>query len=184
MENNLENQDMLNPQKILKDELGLGYGEKVADLGCGPMGFFIIEAARIVADQGTAYAVDVLKEALSSVEGKARIAGLNNLKTIWSDLEKYGATQISPDSLDACMIINTLFQTKDQITVIKEAVRLLKVGGKLLIIEWLNNQTPFGPAINIRIAPQKIKEIAASINLKVIKEFTAGNYHYGIIFKK
>ncbi len=184
MINDLENQDMLNPQKILKDELGLGYGEKVADLGSGTMGFFIIEAAKIVGDQGTAYAVDVLKEALSGVEGRARLAGLNNLKIVWSDLEKYGATKIAPDSLDADLIINTLFQTNDRLTVIKEAMRLLKTNGKLLIIDWLNNQTPFGPAINIRISPQKIKEMAASINLKFVKEFPAGNYHYGLIFIK
>lgn len=176
--------ELLNTQQILQEHLKIGSGEKVADLGCGAMGFFVIQAAKLVGNQGLVYAIDVLKEVLSSVAGRAKVEGVSNVKTVWSDLEKYGATNIPAESLDAALLINTLFQTKNHLEVMREAVRLLKEGGRLLIVEWEKNPTPFGPSTALRISPEKIKEMATSLNLELSQEFKAGNFHYGLIFIK
>jgi len=176
--------ELLDTQKILKDHLKIGFGEKVADLGCGAMGFFILQAAKLIGDQGTAYAVDIIKEVLSSVEGRARVEGLLNVKIVWSDLEKYGATNIPTESLDAALLVNTLFQTKNRLEVIKEAYRLIKPKGRLLIVEWKKITSPFGPSLHLRLASEEVKEMANSLGLKLEKEFAAGNYHYGLIFVK
>lgn len=175
---------LLDPQIILSDYLQIGFGEKVADLGCGAMGFFTIQAAKIVGENGVVYAVDVLKEVLSSVEGRARVEGFNNIKTVWTNLESYGATKIPDNSLDAAFLVNILFQTKKHLEIIREAARLLKPGGKLLIIDWKKNNTPFGPIITDRISQVFIKEAAIKLNLILDKEFEAGNFHFGLIFIK
>lgn len=176
--------ELLDTQKILKEHLKIGFGEKVADLGCGAMGFFILQAAKIIGDKGTAYAVDILKEVLSSVQGRAKVEGLLNVKIVWSDLEKYGATKIPAESLDATFLVNTLFQTKNHLEVIKEAYRLLKKGGKLLIIDWKRVASPFGPSLHLRLAEKDIIALTNTLGFKMEKEFTAGNYHYGLIFIK
>lgn len=175
--------ELLDATEILA-RLGIKTGSAVADLGCGGAGHFIIPAARLVGSQTPAYAVDILKSVLRSVISKARLEGVNNIKAVWSNLENVGSTRIKQKSLDFACLINILFQSKQHKNVLAEAVRLLKPGGKLLVVDW--NQVPasFGPPPDDRVKGEAVKKIAQELNLKLIDEFDAGNYHYGLIFEK
>ena len=175
---------LLNPKEILEQIVGLSHGQKVAGLGCGPKAYFSFQAARIVGDQGLVYAVDILKEVLASVESHAKLNGFDNVRTIWSNLEVYGATNIPENSLDLAMLVNVLFQSKSVANIIKEATRLTKKDGKILIIDWRGVGIPLGPKGDRRIDPNNIKELSDALNLTLEKEFQAGQYHFGLIFKK
>ena len=159
-------------------------GDKVADLGCGRAGHFVIPAAHKVGSQGLVYAVDILKSVLNSVAGTARLEGVNNIKIVWSNLEVVGATKIPAESLDSAFLINILFQSRQHENIFKEAFRLLKKGGRLLVIDWAGGASAFGPAIVDRIDFQEIKKIAGGLGLQLIDEFSAGTYHLGLVFKK
>jgi len=174
---------LMDPNKILKDILHLDYGAKVADLGCGTMAYFTLAAAKIVGNNGLVYAVDIQKEVLSSVESKAKLESLPNIKTVWSDLEVYGATKV-PEGMNVCFLATTLFQSTNHLQMMKESVRLLEQGGKLLVVEWLPQQTAIGPAVNKRVAAETIKKYAVDLGLSLEQEFSAGPYHYGLIFIK
>ena len=175
---------LLNPKEILENKTGLGYGNVVADLGCGPKAYFTFQSARLVGDRGTVYAVDIQKQVLSSVESHAKNQGLDNIRTVWSNLEIAGATKIQEASLDLGILNNVLFQSTDMPEMIKEAVRLIKKDGKLLIIDWKNIGAPLGPKMELRVNPEKIKELCEIFGLKLEQEFEAGQYHFGLIFKK
>ena len=175
--------ELLDPTAILA-RLGVKRGSRLADLGCGGAGHFIIPAAQLVGDSTIVYAVDIMKSVLRSVTSKATIEGVNNIKPVWSNLEVLNATKIPGQSLDFSLLINILFQSKDDESIIREAVRLLKPGGKLLIIDWNNVPTTIGPGVEDRITPAEIKTIAKKLNLNLIDEFDAGNYHFGLIFTK
>jgi len=175
--------ELLDPKEILS-KLGVRKGSRIADLGCGGAGHFIIPAASLVGEKTTAYAVDILKSILRAVISKARLAGINNIKSVWSNLEIVGATKIKEKSLDFTLLINILFQSKEQESIIKEAVRLLKNKGRLLVIDWDKTLTSFGPPTEDRVKSEEVKEIARKLNLKLIDKFQAGNYHYGLIFEK
>lgn len=175
--------ELLDPMAIFK-RLGMTKGAVVADLGCGGVGHFIIPAARVVGDQTTAYAVDIVKTVLRSVVSKARLEGVNNIKPIWSNLEIVGATKITEGSLDFAFLKNVLFQSKNHEQIITEAIRLLKPKGKLLVIDWGDAMTSFGPPPADRVKPGAIKTLAQKLRLELLDEFVAGNYHYGLIFQK
>ncbi|PIP75226.1 hypothetical protein COW86_04980, partial [Candidatus Kuenenbacteria bacterium CG22_combo_CG10-13_8_21_14_all_39_9] len=85
---------LLDIQDILENRLGIVYGAKVADLGCGGNGFFTFKVARLVGKTGLVYAVDVLKMVLKNVENRAKMEGADNIKTVWSNLENFGAANI------------------------------------------------------------------------------------------
>lgn len=176
--------ELLNPVYLLKDILQIAFNSQVADLGCGSMAFFTLQSAKLVGDKGRVYAVDILKDVLSSVEGRARQEGLYNIKTVWSDLEKVGATKIPADSLDYALLINTLFQTKGHREVLGESYRLLKLGGKLLVVDWQTAGGPIGPDATRRISPKEVKNLAQEIGYRLDKEFKGGENHYGLIFVK
>lgn len=175
--------ELLDAGEILKDILQLKRGEMVGDLGAGG-GLFLLESARLVGDVGQVYAVDVVKNILSEIESKARLSGLNNIKTIWSNLEIVGATKINEASLDANILVNVLYQSKKHYEILAEAARLLKSGGRLLIVDWAKNELSFGPPPEMIIEPQKIIEICKQLDLNLVKEFKAGRYHFGLLLTK
>lgn len=175
--------ELINAMEVLK-RVGVEQGMKVGDLGCGGAGHFTLQAAKMVGKSGIVYGVDVLKSALGSLEELAKSAGIYNIKPVWSDLEIFGATDIKNETLDIVLLINILFQATKRVAIIKEATRMLKRDGKLLIIDWKKTGAPFGPPVDMRVDPEKIKDVAIETGLKLEKEFEAGNYHYGLIFKK
>ncbi|MCB9803134.1 class I SAM-dependent methyltransferase [Candidatus Nomurabacteria bacterium] len=176
--------NLLDAQYILTQKVKIQAGEVVADLGAGGAAYFTMQAAKIVGDQGQVYAVDVVKNVLSSIDSKAKMSGLYNVKTIWSNLEILGATKIPEASLDHAMLINILFQSQKKSEMITEAIRLLKPGGKLTIIDWSDNTPGFAPPQNLQVNKEEVLQIAQNLSLSLEEEFVAGNYHFGLIFIK
>ncbi len=176
--------ELLNPYDLIKNQLGVTYGSRVADLGCGGAGFFVMQAAQIIGPEGVVYAVDILKPVLSNVETKARLLGLNNVKTVWSDLEKPGATKINNNSVDFVMLINVLFQNKEHLNILKEISRLVKRGGKILVVDWEAGRFPIGPKPEDKISVSELITLAETLNWQVEKQFEAGKFHYGVVFLK
>ncbi len=175
--------ELLDPQKLIQ-KADIQPMMNVADLGCGGSGIFTLQAAKKVGDKGVVYAVDILKSVLASVVSKARMQGINNVKTVWSNLEILGATKIPNGSLDRAMFINTLFQSKKHKEMLHEAKRMIKREGMLLVVDWKPRGAPFGPLEKDRVAPERIKAIAKDLEFQLLESFEAGPYHYGFIFTK
>ncbi|MBI3626982.1 methyltransferase domain-containing protein [Candidatus Uhrbacteria bacterium] len=174
---------MLNPTSVL-EKLGLTIGMKLADLGCGGAGHFVLPAARMVGQAGKVYAIDVMQTVLQSVESKARLENLTNIQYVWADVEMPGSTKIPDNSTDIAIIKNVLFQSQKHAAIIGEAARMLRVGGRLLVVDWKSPGSPFGPPLNIRVRKEDVRKIASGLGLRELAEFEAGRFHYGLIFEK
>ncbi|MFP4514929.1 MAG: class I SAM-dependent methyltransferase [Parcubacteria group bacterium] len=165
-------------------EIPIEAGQKVADLGCGNFGYFILASAKIIGSQGIAYAVDIQKHHLKEVEKQAKKENLNQVKTVWTNLEKWKGAKIENNSLDVALLINTLNQSDKRADILREASRMIKKKGKLLIVEWLNKDVPFGPKPEKKVRKDAIIDAAPKLGLKLDKEFSAGEFHYGLLFSK
>lgn len=155
--------------------------QKVADLGCGNFGYFVFPLAEKIGKNGKVYAVDILKEALKEIMTKAKEENLLQIKPIWSDLEIYNAMKIESDSVDSASLINVLSQSNKKSNIIKESTRILKRGGRLIIVDWKKEDAPFGPKVNQKVKPEEIIDICLKNGLKLEEEFKAGPYHYGLV---
>lgn len=174
----------LNPSKIL-NSIGINLGDKVADLGCGGAAYFVLQAARMVGGKGMVYGVDILKSALSGLESKAKLDGLSNVVSIWSNAEIYGgAIAIKNGSLDLVLLIQLLFQSKKHKEIFRETARILKRKGKAVVIDWKKSDLSFGPRPEQYVSPDQVKEVAQKTGFKFVKQFEPGVYHYGLIFEK
>jgi ubiquinone/menaquinone biosynthesis C-methylase UbiE len=172
--------ELLDPIKIL-NRLELREGMKVANLGCGTSGHFVFPSARMVGDNGLVYAVDILKSALSNIESKSKMQNFKNVVPVWSDIEMYGAAKaIADGSCDAAYLVNMHAKP----AMIKEALRVLKKGGKLLIVDWKTTATAFGPPTKDRVSPEEAKKRLAELPVVLESEFEAGREHWGLIYKK
>lgn len=174
---------LLNPEKILI-KAGVTQGMKVADLGCGN-GYFTLTAAKLVGSQGQVYAVDIMKTALASVSREAERQGIYNIRTVWSNVEIYGATNIPQETLDVCLIVHTLYQVDNGKEFIREADRLVAPGGKIVVIDWEKKKTPIGPPESDRVFEDEVRSIFGQFpQLQELENFSPGKYHFGLIYKK
>jgi len=158
--------------------------QKIAELGCGNFGFFTFPLARLVGRSGKVYAVDIIKSTLTEIKDRAAKENMPQIIPIWSNLEIFKATQIESDSLDSALLVNILHQSEKRAEVIREATRMLKRGGKLLIVEWSGADSPLGPKPEKRLKIESLKAAANKLGLDIKEEFAAGPYHYGLVLIK
>lgn len=172
----------LNPIQILKD-LNTEERMNVANFGAGS-GYMVFPAAEMVGKKGTIYALDVNKTVIAHLQKEAKQKNLNNIKTVWTNLEIVSRNPIKPNAIDLVLIVNMLFESNKYYEVLKEACRILKPSGRIAIVDWIKQATPFGPPLDERVNLEKLKQTAYSLGLNKIKEIKPGPYHFGLIFKK
>jgi len=149
-----------------------------ADFGSGSGGWVIPLAKKL--NKGKIFAIDVQEEMLSALKGKAEIEKIYNIETKRQDLEK--GSGLREDSLDLVLMTNLLFQIDDPEKIIEDAKKVLKSGGKILIIDWLEDSA-IGPKES-RIPEKTVSKMAEDAGLILEKYFKASPYHWGLIFKK
>ncbi|MFA5777432.1 MAG: class I SAM-dependent methyltransferase [Parcubacteria group bacterium] len=178
----METKSFLDPENILS-QMDISPGSIVADFGCGS-GFFSLAFAKAVGGEGKVYSLDILPSALESVESKAKIEGITNIIAQRVNLEKEGGSKLQENSNDFVIMKDMLFQNKTKDMIIKEAWRVLKPGGKLLIAEWNDKDYSIGPDREIRISKNELEELVKKQGFKLEKELTTGDFHYGAVFIK
>ena len=114
------------PERLLA-AAGLGAGQSVLEVGCGP-GFFTIPASEIVGEEGTIYAVDVHPAAIARVKERIEKGGIRNVKPILANASDTGL----PDkSIDLAFVFGLLHIAGGIEDVIYEVHRVLKPDGVL-----------------------------------------------------
>ena len=169
----------LNPDEVLK-QLKLQEDIVVADFGCGSGGWVLPLAKKC--EDGKIYALDILEEPLSVIKSRAKLEQVSNIETIQCDIEDKNGSTLLESSCDLILMTNLLFECEDKKIVLQEGKRVLMSGGKILVVDW-KKDNPLTPEIE-KVDFEEIKKIAKKIGLKLIKEFDAGSYHYGLIFEK
>lgn len=101
---------------------------------------------------------------------------------MWGDIEKVGGTHLRDASLDAVVLANTLFQVASRDTLFKELQRVLKPGGKLLVVDWAGSYGGIGPASQHVVKESEAEELCIGAGFHKVKSFRAGAHHYGILF--
>ena len=165
------------------EHLDIDQGMKVADIGAGS-GHHTMHIAKAVGETGTVYAIDVQKELLARIKSEANHNKLHNVEIVWADIEKPGATRIQNGLMDRAILSNVLFQLEDKRNAVGEIKRILKPGGKLIVIDWSDSFSQLGPHKDMVVGPVEAVALFSANGFEKEREFDAGSHHYGIIFKK
>lgn len=165
------------------EHLDIDKGMKVADIGAGS-GHHTIHLAKRVGDTGRIYAIDVQKDLLARIKSEAHHHKIHNIEIVWADIEKLGATRIKDNLIDRAILSNVLFQLEDKRGAVGEIKRILRQGGKLVVVDWSDSFSQLGPHKNMVISPLETVALFSAHGFEKEREFDAGSHHYGIIFKK
>jgi len=171
-----------NPEENIK-ALGVYEGMTIADLGAGT-GAYTLPLAEKVGDSGRVYAVEVQKDFLTNIRNSATSRGFKNVELLWGNIEKLGGTKIKDSGVDAVVISNVLFQAEDKVGLLKETSRILKTGGKLLLIDWSDSFNNLGPSPKMVVTKDSALALCESQGFVLKNEIAAGEHHYGFVMLK
>ncbi len=158
--------------------LGLSSLDRViVDFGCG-YGTFSVPAAQLTG--GVIHALDMEADMLSVTQSKA--SDMTRGK-VTSHLLDFMAKPIAlPDgSADYVMLFNIL-HAENPLHLLNESRRLLNPQGRVGVMHWNHDpETPRGPPMNIRPAPEQVKQWMKMAGFIVSDQIELPPYHYGFI---
>ena len=105
-------------------------GQTVLEVGCGT-GFFTLPAARLLGEQGSLVAMDILPMSVEAVTKRVQTANLKNVRVVQGDALN---TQLAAESLDAVLIFGVIpapMLPMEQL--LAEMKRILKPGGTMAV---------------------------------------------------
>lgn len=172
----------IDPDSIIM-QAGIEKGNAIADFGCGP-GFFSIPLAKAVGEEGRVFALDVLPQALETVKSKMRNSAVANIVTIRANIEKEKGSKLQEASMDWVILKDVLFQNQNKNIIVAETNRVLKPGGKVVVVEWNEKDSSVGPENELRIPGDVLKKMFTDQDFSIEKDINAGDFHYSFVAVK
>lgn len=173
----------LNPENLV-GQLGILPGMVIADIGSG-IGYFSLPLARHVGATGQVYAVDIHENILKRLHNDARQQGIENITTLKADADQVRGIPLRDETVDMVVIVNTLFQSGNHVSMIEESLRVLKSTGMLVIVEWIESFGGLGPIDEHIITREQITSLCENRNLIYVRDIgSTGSHHYGLVFQK
>lgn len=162
-------------------QMSLNEGMRVGEFGAGS-GHYARALAHVVGKGGKVYAIDVQEDVLKHLKLNTHDRVARTIEAVWGDIEKPGGSRLRDRSLDAIVLANTLFQVRDRAGLLAEIRRVLKPGGKLLVVDWAGSYGGMGPAQAHVVPEHEAEALFIEGGFYKQKDFRAGPHHYGIVF--
>lgn len=169
---------MIDSPKNILAQLLVHKGSTVIDFGSGA-GAYTILLSDIVGREGTVFAVDVQKHLIDLLKKDANKEGKKNIYPMFADVEILGGVPLNNGVADYIFVVNVLNVVKDKRIVFEEAKRLLKNGGRLIVVE--HDSTPL-PGVNI-FERTECEKMATSAGFYKVENIDAGEFAYGILYQ-
>ena len=132
--------------------LELRPGTVVADIGAGT-GYFAFRIADEVGPAGKVYGVDLQPEMIDTLRGRVAEGGATNVVPVQSGPVD---TTLPDAGVDLVFINNVTHEFDDLDAGLREHARILKPGGRLIVVDWKPDRTDVGPPPDHRLPPEKL----------------------------
>jgi ubiquinone/menaquinone biosynthesis C-methylase UbiE len=165
------------PDQVV-DALALREGETVADVGAGS-GYFALRMARRVGESGRIYAVDVDPGMVLHLNRRIRDAGAWNVRTILAPPDD---PLLADSSVDTFFICDTWHHVADQTGYLALMKRMLKPGGRVVMIDYQKRDLPVGPPLDMKIAREDLVRQMEAAGFRIAAEHAFLPYQYFMAF--
>ncbi len=157
-------------------------GDTIADFGAGS-GYFL-RALSLRVGSGKVYACELQKPLVEKISEQARSQHLTNVYPLWCDLEEKEGIPIKDGMIDVGILVNVLFLLEDKPTACAEMYRLIRPGGRLMVIDWTDSFGGLGPVADHVYDETATKSLFESCGFVLEQTYPAGTHHYGLAFRK
>jgi ubiquinone/menaquinone biosynthesis C-methylase UbiE len=164
---------------LLWEILAPDHPEVLVDIGAGT-GVF----AKPFSDKmggGKVYACDILDVMLSWMR--------QNLPERYRDLiipmkMDENAVPLPSGIADLVYLVDVYHELKDPLQMLPEALRLLRDGGQLLIVDWKDEEMAMGPPLDHRVALDSIVDAAVQSGFEEVRAHDVLPYHNVVVGRK
>ncbi len=158
-------------------------GDVVLDVGAGS-GYFTPHLSIAAGESGKVYASEIQKNLVDTLNDFITSSNIKNVIPLWSNIEKPNGVQIKDAEIDIVVMVNTLFQLEHKEQALKEISRVLRVGGKVCVIDWSESFSGLGPTDEMVFDQKSAEALFESSGFVVESTFPSGDHHYGVTFRK
>jgi ubiquinone/menaquinone biosynthesis C-methylase UbiE len=164
--------------EVLWTRVGLKLGATVVDVGAGT-GFFAVAAARRVGPEGRVYAADLSDELVELLRERRDRESLPQLLPLRNTLT---SIPLPSAVADVVLLANVLHDIPE--STLTEAVRLVKLRGRFVNVDWKKEETPGGPPLEIRLTPDEAEQLLEKHGLETVERWEFGPWHYALVLRR
>ncbi len=168
----------LNPE-IIWEKANIEKPSILIDIGAGTGVFALFFSRKMI--NGKVYACDISGEMIGWMENNLPAESKGVMIPV--KMEEI-SVPLRDGTADLVYMINLHHELEDPIGIIRESFRLLKNGGKLMIIDWKKEETPEGPPLGIRVGEDAIWSQMVMCEFSDVKKHDILAYHNFLTGKK
>jgi len=161
------------------EALQLRAGMCVADLGAGT-GYFSRYLAAAVGEAGTVFAVDTEPGLVTHLRERAEHEHTPNVVPILASADN---PRLPVGAVDVVLIVDTVHHIDDRINYLRRLRRVLKPGGRVVVIDFKNQDIPVGPPPEHKLAREQIVDELSAAGYRLVSAPDVLPYQYFLIFQ-
>jgi ubiquinone/menaquinone biosynthesis C-methylase UbiE len=165
------------PAREILLRTGLMQGQVMADVGAGT-GFFSFPAASIVGKEGRVLATDISQDMLDLIRERMTDENRDIIRIIHPDLN--GSDEFV-NVVDYLLMCTVLHEVNDPLEMLKDSYRVIKPGGRCVIVEWIKVITDKGPPIGDRIDMAEVSSMLREAGFSSVEEIHFSEWFYIVI---
>lgn len=175
--NSAKRRAVLPPELVIKN-IGVEMGETWTDVGCGT-GYFSLPLARACHQViATDIRTEMLNELMKNVELEA--SPLN----IQARQSEENTLPVSNEAVDGALLALVAHELDEPVKFFQELSRILRPGGRLIVIEWVKAPTEMGPPLEHRLEVDTVDGWAGKANLVKGQSWLWSNVFIGLEYVK
>lgn len=166
------------PDDIVLGLLKLTGAETVVDYGAGT-GTFALPVADAL-PRGRVVAVDLSRELLDRLRDKVASHLTERIEIVHTTTNDI---PLPDGSADAVLAVNVLHEIADEPEALAEIRRVLKPGGRFVVVDWAAIERPVGPSADHVLSLDQARALVGSMGLPIAEAREPGGplpYHFTI----
>ncbi len=169
--------DLIDPE-IVFAQLRLQPDAILLDLACG-IGNYALAAAQFIGPAGAIHAFDLWPEGIAALRASAAARGLVQIRAEVADVS--GSLPLPTGSVNIALLATVLHDLAAEGKgegALAETMRVLRSGGRLVIVEFDKVDSHPGPPAAVRLAPAEVEALVAPFGFRRESQTRAGDSLY------